>query len=65
MDGAVEIGCHDYQLQFSGRGIVFLEYVIGDELIVGVGTYASVQSIINDYSTGAIRDPFSCADNGL
>lgn len=34
-------------------------------LIVGAGTYASVQSIIDDYAVGAIRAPFSCADNGL
>lgn len=35
------------------------------DLILGAGTYASVQSIINDYAVGAIRAPFSCADNGL
>jgi len=29
------------------------------------GTYASVQSIIDDYAVGAIRTVFSCADNGL
>jgi hypothetical protein len=32
---------------------------------IGAGTYASVQSIIDDYATGSIREPFSCADNGL
>jgi hypothetical protein len=33
--------------------------------LLGAGTYASVQSIIDDYAVGAIRSPFSCADNGL
>lgn len=33
--------------------------------ILGVGTYASVQSIINSYATGSIKSPFSCGDNGF
>jgi hypothetical protein len=33
--------------------------------ILGVGTYASVQSIINSYANGSIKSPFSCGDNGF
>jgi hypothetical protein len=32
---------------------------------LGAGTYASVQSIINDYDAGNVKGVFTCADNGL
>jgi hypothetical protein len=53
-------------LWFILVGFFFLSmssaYCVND---LAAGTYASVQSIIDDYATGAIREPFSCADNGL
>ena len=32
---------------------------------LSVGTYASVQSIINDFEAGAVGSVFTCASNGL
>lgn len=40
-------------------------YGVAGIFILGVGTYASVQSIINSYATGSIKSPFSCANNGF
>ncbi|KAG7575423.1 hypothetical protein FFLO_00242 [Filobasidium floriforme] len=53
------------------RGLHAIESIIAVILIgvgifiLGVGTYASVQSIINSYATGSIKSPFSCSDNGF
>lgn len=33
--------------------------------VFGVGTYTSVQAIINDYASGAVKRPFDCASNGV
>lgn len=33
--------------------------------ILGPGLYVSVQSIIDDYNTGSVKEPFTCASNGL
>ena len=33
--------------------------------VLGPGLYASVQSIIDNYHTGSVRAPFSCADNSV
>jgi len=33
-------------------------------MILGVGTYASVESIIQSYEAGVVGSPFSCANNG-
>jgi len=53
------------------RGLHAIESIIAVILIgvgifiLGVGTYASVQSIINSYANGSIKSPFSCGDNGF
>ncbi|CCF51962.1 hypothetical protein NDA11_000609 [Ustilago hordei] len=33
--------------------------------ILGPGLYVSVQSIIDNYDTGSVKSPFTCADNSL
>ncbi|KAL2872023.1 putative neutral amino acid permease [Aspergillus lucknowensis] len=32
---------------------------------LGPGTYASIESVIQNYKTGTVGSPFTCADNGL
>ncbi|GAC99099.1 amino acid transporter [Pseudozyma hubeiensis SY62] len=34
-------------------------------MVLGPGLYASVQSIIDNYNTGSIKAPFTCADNSV
>ncbi|CAO1618710.1 unnamed protein product [Parajaminaea phylloscopi] len=44
----------------------FNVFLVGVGLFVfGVGTYTSVQAIINDYASGAVKAPFTCASNGI
>lgn len=33
--------------------------------VFGVGIYTSVQAIINDYASGTVKIPFTCASNGI
>ncbi|KAI8583521.1 hypothetical protein K450DRAFT_221572 [Umbelopsis ramanniana AG] len=34
-------------------------------IVFGVGTYTSIQSILNDYAVGAVRYPFTCASSAI
>jgi hypothetical protein len=45
-------------------GINVLMLVVG-LFLLGAGTYASVQSIINSYNIGAIKTPFTCVNTGF
>ena len=63
--------CHQYQFYLCWAFLLkYISPFITSaferwDLILGAGTFASVQSIIDDYAVGTIRAPFSCADNGL
>ncbi|KAI5462093.1 transmembrane amino acid transporter protein [Mariannaea sp. PMI_226] len=47
-------------------GIIVNIFLIGcGILFLSVGTYASVQSIIDQYEAGAVSGVFSCASNGI
>ncbi|PWZ00254.1 hypothetical protein BCV70DRAFT_107454 [Testicularia cyperi] len=39
--------------------------IITGLFILGPGLYASVESIIQNYQTGSVKAPFTCADNSL
>ncbi|EST05001.2 Amino acid transporter, transmembrane [Kalmanozyma brasiliensis GHG001] len=39
--------------------------ILAGLFILGPGLYASVQSIIDNYATGSIKAPFTCANNAL
>ncbi|CBQ73658.1 related to neutral amino acid permease [Sporisorium reilianum SRZ2] len=39
--------------------------IVAGLFILGPGLYASVESIIDNYSTGSVKSPFTCADNSL
>jgi hypothetical protein len=39
--------------------------IITGLFILGPGLYVSVQSIIDNYNTGSVKAPFTCADNSL
>jgi len=45
--------------------VINIGFIFVGIFFLTAGTYASVENIILDYATGSIRDPFSCADNGL
>lgn len=53
------------------RGMHLLETILNVIMLIvgififGVGTYASVQSIMDSYAEGAIKTPFSCANGGF
>lgn len=34
-------------------------------VVLGPGTYSSVQAIINGYADGTVGAPFTCTNNGL
>jgi len=34
-------------------------------MVLGVGTWTSVESIIQGYQAGTVGKPFSCADNSI
>jgi len=67
LDFSVEIDSHCDQLYVYCGGYFLFEYcpLFAHRLMEAAGTYASVQSIIDDYAVGAISTVFSCADNGL
>ena len=53
---------------FSGWGMVegplnILITLVGF-VVLGLGTYTSVESIIESYNSGSIKSPFSCTNNG-
>ncbi|SNX84979.1 related to neutral amino acid permease [Melanopsichium pennsylvanicum] len=39
--------------------------IVAGLFILGPGLYVSVQSIIDNYATGSVKTPFTCADNSL
>jgi hypothetical protein len=45
--------------------IVNVFIIIVGFFFLGAGTYASVQSIINDYEAGNVRGVFTCASNAV
>lgn len=49
---------------YSMLALNVLIIMVGFFFLVG-GTYTSVQSIIDDYATGAVAGVFTCASNGL
>jgi hypothetical protein len=63
-DGAVSIF---RERTFRGwfEGILNIVIIVTGVFFLTVGTYATIQGIIDEYETGSVGRPFSCASNGI
>jgi hypothetical protein len=60
-----EIGRHHSKVTDLAGNILNLVLIAIGIVFLTVGTYASVQGIIDQYAAGTVSGVFSCASNGL
>jgi hypothetical protein len=60
-----EVGRHHSKITDLVGNIVNLILIAVGIVFLTVGTYASVQGIIDQYAAGTVSGVFSCASNGL
>ncbi|TGJ85306.1 hypothetical protein E0Z10_g3456 [Xylaria hypoxylon] len=63
-DGAVSL-FKDRTLRGWLEGILNIIIIITGVFFLTVGTYATIQGIIDEYAAGSVGRPFSCASNGI
>lgn len=63
-DGAVSL-IKDRTLRGWIEGVVNILIILAGIFILTVGTYATIQGIIDEYAAGTVGRPFSCKSNGI
>ncbi|KAI1180392.1 N amino acid transport system protein [Nemania sp. FL0916] len=63
-DGHVSL-FRDRTLRGWFEGLVNIIIILTGVFVLTVGTYATIQGIIDEYAAGTVGRPFSCASNGI
>ncbi|KAI1168011.1 amino acid transporter [Nemania serpens] len=63
-DGAVSL-FKDRTLRGWTEGVLNILIILAGVFILTVGTYATIQGIIDEYAAGTVGRPFTCKSNGI